>query len=154
MATMCKSCLSYKCRCAVREPEPAPTCTETLALFDWPTTPPTNGTATSQAAADSLSAEVLSDQQRTILRAMWSTFRDCGATDEMIQQTTGLSGNAERPRRGELVEAGWLETRTNDYGQPETHPTASGRQAVVWFLSDKAVRAVEAWRERKKGRAA
>lgn len=104
--------------------------TQPLAL--WPTTPPTNGTVTSQAAADSLSEQALTEQQRRVLNALWKA-RPGGLTDEEIQRITGLNPSSERPRRGELLAQGWIE----DSGT--TRPTESGRSAVVWRVSQQTI---------------
>jgi hypothetical protein len=139
---------------AKSEPEPL-----AMPLSMWPTTPPTNGVRTSDEAAASLTPDVLNDQQRTVLRAIWRA-RYAGIHDEGIQAVTGLSGNAERPRRGELLEAGWIEARRQSDGSPLTSKaeleaagkdvqasaTRANRNAVVWFPSGRCVRAVEAKR--------
>jgi hypothetical protein len=49
-----------------------------------------------------------------------------GATDEEIQEGTGMNPSTQRPRRNELVEQGLIV----DSGR--TRPTRSGRAAVVW----------------------
>lgn len=49
-----------------------------------------------------------------------------GATDEEMQAALDMNPSTQRPRRGELVEAGLV----MDSGI--TRPTKSGRQATVW----------------------
>lgn len=51
-----------------------------------------------------------------------------GATDEELQRWLNMTGNTERPRRVELLNAGFIK----DSGM--TRPTLSGEQAVVWVL--------------------
>ena len=55
-----------------------------------------------------------------------------GLTDAQIQAKTGISESSERPRRGELVEGGWLEDTgvTREYG--------GHGEAIVWALTEKA----------------
>jgi len=52
-----------------------------------------------------------------------------GATDEEVQDGTGLGGSTQRPRRTSLVERGLV----RDSGR--TRKTRSGRQAVVWVIA-------------------
>lgn len=136
---MCGLCLSYRCRCEVRvtsgDTANAPTLAVPLSMF--PTTPPSNGTATSQAAADSLSEQALTEQQRKVLGALWKA-RPGGLTDEEIQRITGMNPSSERPRRGELAMADWIE----DSGT--TRPTESGRSAVVWKVSARTLQKARA----------
>ena len=53
-------------------------------------------------------------------------------TDEEIQNKLSINSNAERPRRLELVEGGWLE----DSGHKQW--TSSGHEAILWRLTEKA----------------
>lgn len=55
-----------------------------------------------------------------------------GATDEQIQDALEMNPSTERPRRGELVEAGSVV----DSGT--TRKTRSGRWAVVWIAKESA----------------
>jgi hypothetical protein len=55
-----------------------------------------------------------------------------GATDEEIQMGMGISPNSERPRRGELVEDGFIE----DSGRTRQQAT-TGNEAIVWVLTAK-----------------
>lgn len=153
---MCKEHLSYRCGCNRERPKPAPRVVEEPdlfgggvqpALFSAPTTPPSNGTATSEAAAASLDPKVLNDQHQRIMRALWRV-RGKGLTDEEVQQATGLNPSSERPRRGELLTGGWV----RDTG--ETRSTRSGRQATVWDVSEDFVRLVAANKQRKANEAA
>jgi transcription initiation factor IIE alpha subunit len=82
-------------------------------------------------ALESLPERVLRDQHRAILSALTTRTLSEGMTDEEIQAATGLNPNAVRPRRGELVEAGYL----RESGL--TRRTASGRRATVWTLTGK-----------------
>ena len=49
-----------------------------------------------------------------------------GMTDEELQGELEMNPSSQRPRRGELVEQGWVE----DSGQ--RRKTASGADAIVW----------------------
>jgi hypothetical protein len=51
-----------------------------------------------------------------------------GATDEEIQEGTGMLANTERPRRRELQ----LAKKVRDSGRKRQ--TKSGRNAVIWVL--------------------
>jgi hypothetical protein len=62
--------------------------------------------ATSLAAAEAVMPRT-GTQRRRVLEYVASR-REHGATDLELQQALALSGNSERPRRIELVEAGWL----------------------------------------------
>lgn len=147
-ARMCAACLSYRCRCEPVEPAPVE-CPATIPLALFPTTPPSNGTPTSQAAADSLTEATLNEQQRAVLNALWRYRVNIGLTDEEVCKLTGLNPNAERPRRGELVAGGWVE----DSG--ETRMVRSGRKATIWRVTEKTLRAAEARRtDPEHGRAA
>ena len=79
---------------------------------------------TSKAAAKAIepSAEVLRGQVLAYIRSQGER----GATDEEIQQALEMQGNTERPRRGELVEAGLVKK------SDATRKTSSGRAASVW----------------------
>ncbi len=113
-------------------------------LFMAPTTPPSNGTATSDEAAHSLSEETLNEQHRAILNALWR-HRDHGLTDEELQDATGINPSSERPRRGELVEGGLVVVTAL------TRRTKSGRNANVWRLTERAVRMADARRRATAG---
>lgn len=56
-----------------------------------------------------------------------------GGTDEEIADGLALNANAERPRRLELEEGGWV----RDSGQKRS--TRSGNDAIVWVLTDRAL---------------
>ncbi len=88
-----------------------------------PQAPAQRHSATSVAAAKAIepNAETLRACVLAYLRAVKS-----GATDEEIQEVTGMEGNTERPRRTELVRLGLVK----DSGQ--VRKTRSGRDAVVW----------------------
>jgi hypothetical protein len=76
-------------------------------------------------ALDSLSIKTVGQQHHRILDALTGH----SMTDEMIQDFTGLSPNAERPRRGELVTMGLV------VACPEPGKTKSGRRAVQWRIA-------------------
>lgn len=86
--------------------------------------PPSNGTATSNAAAKSIKPAA-GTLRRTLLDFLRFVGPE-GATDEEMQHGTGMNPSTQRPRRGELQRMGLIE----DAGT--TRPTASGRKAVVW----------------------
>lgn len=77
-------------------------------------------------------------QRRAVLDAVAAVARDVrtvGLTDVEVARSTGLPPNSARPRRKELVDAGWLA----DSGVKREH---HGREHVVWVLTDKAMRLV------------
>lgn len=79
---------------------------------------------TSRSAAERIEHEV--HRLRAII---WISLRDEGpATDEELQIRIGMSGDTERPRRGELLKLGMIE----DTGT--TRRTRSGREAIVWRI--------------------
>lgn len=137
-----------------------------LPMFMAPPAPPSNGIATSDEAARSLTAEQLNDGHRRVANAVW-LYQATGITDENIQRVAGLTGNAERPRRGELVAARWVEARRLD-GTPlrtarqveaagkdvQTEPTKAKRPAILWFPGEALVRRMEAKANRNRVEAA
>ena len=52
-----------------------------------------------------------------------------GATDEEIQDGLLMNPSTQRPRRIELLRAGWIEA------SPNRRTTKSGRLAVVWIAT-------------------
>lgn len=80
--------------------------------------------ATSKAAAERI--EPRAGTQRALVLAHLRDMEDCGATDEEMQRIMPMSANSQRPRRQELVKAGWVV----DSGR--TRKTASFFDAVVW----------------------
>ena len=87
--------------------------------------------ATSRAAAnDELHSQV--ERDRATILDYISSERDGGATDDEIENATGIKGNSARPRRIELARAGLIEGRDG-----VTRKTRSGRPAVVWFAKGK-----------------
>lgn len=90
---------------------------------------------TSAAAAASVEPRTGSQRHR-ILSAVAQVARDpalVGLTDVELGAATGIRPNSLRPRRGELVDGGWLE----DSGRTRVH---HGNEHTVWVLSVKAVR--------------
>jgi len=78
--------------------------------------------ATSVAAAESLTPEALNDGQRRVL----AFLEEHGpATDEEIIAGTGMNPSTARPRRIELVRHGLVV-------EAGERRTASGRRATVW----------------------
>ncbi len=85
--------------------------------------------ATSRAAASKIDA-------RTGRKLVLDFLLECGeqgATDEQIQQATGLDGSTERPRRISLVADGFV----IDSGRERK--TEHGRNAVVWRATGKTI---------------
>lgn len=64
-------------------------------------------------------------QRQNVLDELLAIFPD-GLTDEEIQDELVMNANAQRPRRLELVEQGWVE----DSGK--RRKTMSGLDAIVW----------------------
>ena len=89
---------------------------------------PHNGTPTSYQAA----VQALPRAQRSRDRVMFGyrMLGVLGATDEEIEQLTGLSGNTVRPRRNELAAADMI------VKAGYTRRTRSGRRAEVWIAAE------------------
>jgi hypothetical protein len=104
-----------------------------LSLFDRPTVyvAPHNGTPTSKAAAESLSAESTYTIRETIYRFIASSGD--GATREEIEEALGIGGNTVRPRVRELLAA----FRLREYGERKTR---SGRNAAVLTANRKEMK--------------
>lgn len=97
----------------------------TDTLFDNP--PAVLGSETSEAAADAIkpSAAKLREQVRLFIAEAGKK----GATDEEIQDGTGINPSTQRPRRVELCQLGII-TDSN-----RKRKTKSGREAVVWIAA-------------------
>jgi len=83
---------------------------------------------TSRAAAKSIKPRMSEDRQ-----AVLDYLRERGAyggTDNEIQAGTGMNGNTERPRRGELEDAGLVV----DSGRRRA--STGGRACVVWVAKE------------------
>lgn len=91
---------------------------------------PHNGTPTSAAAAARAAGHADHDRGRILawLRERGKT----GATDDEMQVALDMSGNTQRPRRGELVEDR-LVVAAVDGDKKRTRPTRSGGPAQVWI---------------------
>ena len=79
-----------------------------------------------------LSAEAIEAYERTgraIVHRFLLERAEVGATDQEIQDATGLDQNTERPRRVWLMDHGIVK----DSGL--TRRTKSGRKAVVWVIA-------------------
>jgi hypothetical protein len=99
-----------------------------VGAYGTPVAPATNGTPTSNAAADAI-APVSGAIRRKVL----DFVRDAGsagATSDEIERGLGLGGSTVRPRLVELR----VQHRIEDSGR--TRPTASGRAAVVWRVAN------------------
>jgi hypothetical protein len=95
----------------------------TLPLFAK-SAPSVRGSATSQAAAASLTPATLNAMQRQLLAFLVDSGAT-GATDEEMQRGLGMNPSTQRPRRGELADAGLIV-------KAGVRKTASGRNADVW----------------------
>jgi len=83
--------------------------------------PSVNGSATSAAAADSLTPATLNAMQRRVYEFLCRT----PSTDEEIADELAMNPSTVRPRRGELARRGLIV-------ESGTRRTASGRMAVIW----------------------
>jgi predicted ArsR family transcriptional regulator len=107
------------------------------SLFDGPTdvaenrTGPSHHNAPETSAAAAVANAPRSGTQRA--RVLIAVARHGGLTDDEIGMVCGLSGNAVRPRRGELVQGGYVE----DSG--DRRPSAMGNEAVVWTATPRGV---------------
>ena len=88
------------------------------------TLPYVKGSATSQAAAESMKPHARTIRQRVYEYIL--SRGGFGCTDEEVIAALGVSPSTARPRRGELVQMGAVK-KTGD-----TRPTRSGRQAAVY----------------------
>lgn len=86
---------------------------------------PLNGRRTSRAAADG--NETNSGNQRSRIYRL--IVQHGGATDEELSEATGIKPDSVRPRRGELVELGFV----RDSGQ--TRKNRAGEQVIVWLAT-------------------
>ena len=89
--------------------------------------PAVRGSRTSNAAARSLDERTLNAMQRQVLEFLRQAG-DAGATDEEIQIGLPMNPSSQRPRRGELVDAGLVV-------EGGTRKTRSGRLATVWRVA-------------------
>ena len=97
--------------------------------------PYVDGSSTSYLTAQQISA--YSPNLRTRVLAFLMRRGGHGATDEEIQDALDMNPSTERPRRVELVDAGFV----RDSG--ETRPTHSGNGAVVWEATEDAYQIAE-----------
>lgn len=86
--------------------------------------------STSEDAADHVWPRTGSQRWR-LLTLLWNT--PDGLTDEQMSTLSRIAPNSQRPRRVELVEAGWVV----DSG--ERRETIGGSEAIVWVTSTEAV---------------
>lgn len=101
---------------------------------ETPTTSP-NTPITSAAAA--VAAKPMIGRQRKKILQFLISLADHGATDVEIQDELSINGNSERPRRRELERLGLVA----DSGRVRLTP--SGRSAVVWTATAKAMQVLE-----------
>lgn len=86
--------------------------------------PPSVHGETSEAAAEAIKPHRVAQWRKIhdrLVLAGWD-----GLTDQEIQHATNLDPSTERPRRGELVDAGLI------YDSGRKRRTLSGRRAIVW----------------------
>ena len=86
--------------------------------------PSVNGSATSAAAADSLTPATLNAMQRRVYEFLLERGA-AGATDEEMQNGLPMPASTQRPRRVELARKGLIV-------EMGTRRTTSGRMAGVW----------------------
>ena len=101
----------------------------TQTLINWDSPPAQRHSATSVAAA-----EAIAPSAGTLRYKLLTWLRDrgeVGATDEEMQLGVPMAASTQRPRRGELVAAGYVK----DSGS--TRSTKSGRAAVVWVANER-----------------
>lgn len=129
-----------------------------LQLAMYPQAAPSNGTATSDAAAQAQTPAMLDARGQAILREMRLHFHPEGAIRQEMEESMKQSGDWIRPGVWTLRNERWLTYKAADGRElpddsPEavTRPTKRGRPAAVLYLSAKYWRAVESIRE---GRAA
>jgi hypothetical protein len=78
------------------------------------------------------------EHDRRLLKSVLRQAGTRGLTDEEMQILTGLPGNTQRPRRGQLAAAGLICMADSGKYYPDgkaiplTRKTKSGRDAVVW----------------------
>ena len=89
--------------------------------------PSVNGSATSAAAADSLSPATLNAMQRRVLEFLLDRGA-AGATDEEMQKELEMNPSTQRPRRVELARKGLIV-------ECGTRRTTSGRMAGIWRVA-------------------
>lgn len=104
--------------------------THTLTRHDHP--------ETSYAAANSVRL-CTGTARRRVMQLLADAFANIGygLSDEEIQEALGMSPNTERPRRVELVRAGYVmdsNCRTT---------TMSGREAILWVATRAGEQALE-----------
>lgn len=87
---------------------------------------PSNGTITSEKAADERSATKTAMERLMILSVL--QLSPNGLTDAQIQYETGIDQNAERPRRWQLVRDGLVK----DSGL--TRIWGAHKESTVWVL--------------------
>lgn len=90
----------------------------------------------SDSSTSFLSAEEISKYApnlRTKVLAFLLRRGDKGATDEEIQDALDMNPSTERPRRVELVNAGFVRN------SEKTRSTSNGHDAVVWVATEDAI---------------
>ena len=91
-----------------------------------PPAPAVQGSATSEAAARAQTDAGRQSKKDRILAAIVASGNE-GLTDQKIQELTGIGGDTERIRRGELFKEGKI-VKAN-----RTRLTRSGLEAEVWI---------------------
>lgn len=98
-----------------------------IAAEGLPLFAPHSGSPTSKAAA-----RAIAPHRATLKARVFAAIAICGAegaTDEEVQDALGMPGNTERPRRGELVDKGFI------VAAPFTRKTRAGLDAVVYVVA-------------------
>jgi hypothetical protein len=96
-------------------------------LFDDP--PSVRGSETSEAAAESIKPEA--SRLREIVLCFIRASGQGGLTDDEMQELIPMGCNTQRPRRVELVNAGYV------FNSGRKRKTKSGRDATVWIAGGK-----------------
>lgn len=102
---------------------------------------PNQSDASQQAA---LSAWPRAGTARAAVLDALAATGDHGATDDDLVFDTDLPANTLRPRRVELVAAGWVVAATDETGKPLTRKSTQGNDAQVWVLSPAARQQLDA----------
>jgi len=107
-----------------------------LSLFDLNnqhTLPYQAHSATSKAAARSVTGQLSAKARMQVLAAI---IKLGVASDEEIQDYLLMNSSTERPRRGELAKAGYIEKAGKT-------TTRSGRAAVTWRVTSSGLGALD-----------
>lgn len=84
----------------------------------------------------------VADGRQKALDALASVYPD-GLSDFDLADITGTQQTSIGKRRGELVDAGFVERHRDEFGQWARHTTPTGSPCSVWSLTDTGI---TAWR--------